>query len=86
MPKTIYVCEYCHKQFTTREAAQVCEARHQADINHPAYANRLTLEAIIRMDESPCLFCQRPYYVYGSEWNCDCQKHCIDYSHFIYKI
>lgn len=85
MPKTIYVCEYCHKQYETRTAARLCEVEHETTEGTPQYLNKVALRLIISNDESPCLACQRGYFVYGSEFNCDCEKYCKEYSHFILK-
>ena len=82
MSKTIYICEYCQKHYNTQLAAQLCEIRHQQDKNDPQYVNREILMKIIREDNTPCLFCEHSYLVYGSELNCECDLHCKEYSHF----
>lgn len=88
MPKKVYICEYCKAQFENRMDARWCEIQHehrtQALIN-----NREFLHELLREHKSPCDYCGRPYYVYGTEWNCDCQNKCRrmfqDYQLFIGK-
>ena len=88
MPKTVYVCEYCKTQFENRMDARWCEIQHEHRI--PALIhNEEFLHELIREYKNPCDYCERSYYVYGTEWNCDCQDKCRrmfqDYRLFIGK-
>jgi hypothetical protein len=84
MPKTIYVCEYCKRQFESRMDARWCEIQHETKEGR-LVRNTNFLEELKRNHKNPCLYCQRPYYVYGTEFHCECSKHCKDYNLFIVK-
>jgi len=84
MPKTVYVCEYCHTAYPNRMDARWCEILHEHKTGLGLYNERVMAE-IKRLNQNPCDYCRRAYYVYGSEWNCDCQKNCHNFSLFIAK-
>lgn len=84
MAKKVYVCEYCKTQFENRMDARWCEIKHETKEGH-LVRNTNFLEELKENHKNPCLYCQRSYLVYGTEFNCDCDKYCRDYNLFIVK-
>lgn len=85
MPKTIYICEYCQRQFNARIGARWCEIQHETKDNY-LLKNQEFLNELKQNNINPCWACQRSYVVYGSELNCECEKFCKDYNLFIGKV
>lgn len=81
MAKAIYICEYCHTGFNTRTEARMCEISHEFT-SDTIRNNDKSLGVIMAEGKDPCDFCERAYYVYGSERNCDCVKNCKNYDLF----
>lgn len=84
MPIKVYICEYCRKPYVNRMDARWCEILHEqhSGIN---YYNENAIKAIKKEGKNPCDYCNRGYYVYGSDFNCDCFNKCNNYSLFIAK-
>lgn len=82
MPKIVYLCEHCGKQYPTAPKARACEIIHEAEnVELQSYfqiASTLIEEGVL-----PCLYCERHYFVYDNELNCDCCKHCRNFDMFI---
>ena len=85
MPKTIYICEYCHRQFNERISARWCEIQHENKDDY-LLKNQAFLNELKQNNINPCWACQRSYVVYGSELNCECENFCKDYNLFIGKV
>ena len=84
MPKTIYVCEYCRKPYEKRMDARWCEIQHEhndANLRH----NESIVTNILKESGNPCDYCGRAYYVYGREFNCECESKCKNHSLFLAK-
>lgn len=84
MPKTIYVCEYCRTIYEKRMDARWCEIQHEQRDGYIGQ-NDCVKKALRREGSNPCDYCGRAYYVYGSEFNCECEPKCKNYSLFLAK-
>ena len=56
MPKTIYICEYCKRQFEKRIDASWCEIQHEHKDNY-LIRNQKFLDELKRNNINPCLEC-----------------------------
>ena len=84
MPKTIYVCEYCRTIYEKRMDARWCEIQHEQRDGYIAQ-NESIMRALKKEKANLCDYCGRAYYVYGSEFNCECEPKCKNYNLFLAK-
>lgn len=76
---TIYMCDTCGATYKTPERANNCELSHMTN------EKDRQIHILKTNNIDPCMVCERAYFVYGCEWNCQCQSKCNNYSLFILK-
>lgn len=88
MAKTVYICEHCCRIFENKMDARRCEIQHEHRMPE-LIKNENFLYELLKEHKDPCNYCSHTYYVYGTEWNCDCHDKCRkmfqDYRLFVSK-
>lgn len=65
---TIYKCDTCGREFKNLKECKMCEASHMTPIDKIKYMILLNNRKMV------CDYCDKSYYVYGCEVDCDCKE------------
>lgn len=74
---TLYKCDTCGKEFNSKHDCFICECSHIEN------ENECIKQVIIYNKKDPCDYCNRSYYAYGCERDCECKVPCNNYDQFV---
>jgi hypothetical protein len=74
---TLYKCDTCGQEFTDKDMCFIHECSHIEN------ENERLIKIILHEGEEPCDYCEKSYYVYGCERDCECKVSCNNYNQFV---